>query len=586
LKNHHLLLYLFLIIPLGTLIAIAPEKSIPGFFADEAVYLSMTMSLANDADLSWTRKDLENVCEIFPSGPVGVILRKNVDGSVVYAKPFIFPLFATLFYLLLGIRGILVLNVLCVWLILRWLSIHWGNSVSSVCFAAGALSFSAFLPYTLWFHPEIFTAFLISGFCYYWIDLSKSTSRNSLIGMAVCLSLATAIKPPLVLLGFPAAWTLIKKRKARGLIIFILVLLTVICLSVIWTGQINPYGGNRKIFLTQYPLDSGIDVFGKGNKWSTENAGFHFSLNVFLWNLLYFWIGKFSGIIWYFFPGVVTGFLALKQRDNPMGHQLMLMFIIIVIIQIILIPANYHGGGGALGNRLFVNFYPLLLFALPCLPKKRIMIGVLVFSAIFSSSFLIRPWISSYKPGEFTKSGLYNLFPVEWTLTGAFPIFEAEFYHVELPNLNGHIYFLDRQTRGLENQGFRVVEGSSCKFIIELSAPVKNINFFLTSNNLMSGIIQADSEPTEFITGPKSTTPVQLELGKGHHRKNIYGEDKWIYLINCTVKTEATQGITETNGKPAVFFQTFPPAPETKIGHKQKKGIHSMIRLREEKGDI
>jgi len=440
LKNHQFLLYLLLIIPLGTLVAISPEQSIPGFFADEAVYLSMTMSLANDADLLWTRQDLENICEIYPSGPVGVILRKNPDNSIVYAKPFLFPLFSAFFYVLLGTKGILIFNFLCLWMIIRWLSIFWGNSVSSVCFAAGSLSFTAFLPYTLWLHPEIFIAFLISGFCFYWLTANDKNQQKHSIWMAIFLSLATAIKPPFLVFGIPAAFSLLKKRKFRALSIFFTLILLIIIASAIWTGQINPYEGNRKIFLTQFPLDTATDVFGSGNSWSTENAGFHFNYNVFFWNLLFFWIGKYSGILWYFFPGLITGILALKQSNNRKGYQLLAMFLITVIIELILIPSNYHGGGGALGNRYFVNFYPVLLFALPHIPKNRVIVSILAISALFSGSFLIRPWESSYKPGEFTRSGLYRLFPVEWTLTGAFPIFEPEMYRVQFPGLNGYIY--------------------------------------------------------------------------------------------------------------------------------------------------
>ena len=88
----------------------------------------------------------------------------------------------------------------------------------------------------------------------------------------------------------------------------------------------------------------------------------------FLYNLGYFWIGRFGGALAYFLPGGRgrsclfllagprdrDGWLALAgarwRPGSPTSGS---------------IPDNWYGGGGTVGNRYFLSLLPLVLFLVP-----------------------------------------------------------------------------------------------------------------------------------------------------------------------------------------------------------------------------
>lgn len=563
-STYRLLLILLLIVPAAVILSVRPEESTPGFFADEAVYYAMARSLAEDGDLTWTRSDLEAICERYPAGPVGVILKKAENNGIYYAKPLLYPLAAAPFYRLFGTSGILLLNLLAFWMILRWISIVLGKTPMALIVACGGLFLSAFPPYILWIHTEIFTAFLLTGFTFHWFSLNKEDPGKHAIWMGMYLAGAVAIKPPLILLGVPAAIAMLRKRKWRGIAVFMLTILVIGLLSVALTGDINPYGGNRKIFSTQFPLDSGIDAFASGQTWSTESTEFHFDSNVFLWNLFFFFAGRYSGVLWYFLPGLAAVVLALQNRKNKRSLQLLLMILILILVQIIMIPANYHGGGGALGNRLFVNLYPLLLMCIPGIPRWRVLLPVAILASLFSGPFLVKPWLNSYQPGEFTKSGIYSHLPVEWTLTGAFPIFDPGWYRAEIPGIDGYFYFLDRHTTGVTEGGFSVYEGGTCRFIIELNSAASHLDFRVSGTHRpMAGTIDVTGNTLMFSAPHPEAINFTLPLGSGYHRRNLFGQDRWVYPVTCRVhRIESSPDLVPGQPeRPAVRFESIQTAP-------------------------
>ena len=80
----------------------------------------------------------------------------------------------------------------------------------------------------------------------------------------------------------------------------------------------------------------------------------------FLLNLGYFWLGRFGGALPYF-PGVVAAallFLLVGPRERH-GWLALATLGVSWLGYILLIPDNWYGGGGAIGNRYFVNLVPL-----------------------------------------------------------------------------------------------------------------------------------------------------------------------------------------------------------------------------------
>jgi hypothetical protein len=62
----------------GTLsLAVSFPRAAYGFHSDEATYYMMAYSLVDDHDLAYRHDDLVRVWKEFPSGPVGVFLKKG-----------------------------------------------------------------------------------------------------------------------------------------------------------------------------------------------------------------------------------------------------------------------------------------------------------------------------------------------------------------------------------------------------------------------------------------------------------------------------------------------------------------------------
>ena len=68
-------------------------------------------------------------------------------------------------------------------------------------------------------------------------------------------------------------------------------------------------------------------------------------------------------------------------------------------------PFTYSGGGGPIGNRYFLGFYPLLLFLTPPLRTAAVPIAALAIGALFTAQLVLNPFYTSFHPAEHAKAG-------------------------------------------------------------------------------------------------------------------------------------------------------------------------------------
>ncbi len=541
------LLFGILAILTGTALGIDRNKAIPNLFADEAVYHAMTVSLAYDQNLEYQYDDLSHTFKDFSDGPRGIILKQREDGRIFFAKPFLYPLFSVPFYLLLGLNGFLFLNVLAWWGIVWILMEYWGGNTNALVFSVMALGFSAFTPYITWIHPEVITSFCLVLFVWLWEIANRhppspSIWRDPVIWMTASLSIGIAIKPPLILLACApfTDWMVHRHwKKASRLILAGAGMLSIILISnLLLTGDLNPYSGNRKIFSDHYPLESPEADFNlSGDTWSTETAGIHFLPSVLMWNLLYFWIGRFSGLIWYFFPGCAFLCLSFFLPKNTVWKYLLPILGLLIILQLALIPTNYHGGGGALGNRYFVILYPLSLMIIrpPLQWKYLIFIGIP--AAVFSGSFLAQSFSSSYQPGIHTQTGLYTHFPVEWTLVGSYPIYHPQFRRVTFHDIDAYFYFMDQNSSGKEDDGFWIYGNSSTEILIDSSQSVSRFSFaVMTPGDPVNVQLQCANIIQSKTILPHQMVTISLDSPNGRKLLDIYGRQRWIYHLWITTE--------------------------------------------------
>ncbi len=132
----------------------------------------------------------------------------------------------------------------------------------------------------------------------------------------------------------------------------------------------------------------------------------------FLLNLGYFWIGRFGGAVPYF-PGVVAAgilFVLFGPRERH-GWLAVLALVVSWLGYILLIPDNWYGGGGAIGNRYFVNLVPLGLVLLPRGRGAWVAAGAAVVGGTLLAPILASPIHHSLRPGEHATGAAFRLLP-------------------------------------------------------------------------------------------------------------------------------------------------------------------------------
>jgi len=129
---------ILLAVGLAAALSVDVVKTGQGVKSDEATYVAMALSLAYDHDLTFQRRDLERYVALYRAGPDGIFLKRGKQlhlhldrtapflhlGRVTdthtdrlyFGKALIYPLVAAPFVRFLGLNGLLVLNVLLLFL--------------------------------------------------------------------------------------------------------------------------------------------------------------------------------------------------------------------------------------------------------------------------------------------------------------------------------------------------------------------------------------------------------------------------------------------------------------------------------------
>ena len=130
----------------------------------------------------------------------------------------------------------------------------------------------------------------------------------------------------------------------------------------------------------------------------------------FVRNLGYFWIGRFGGALPYFLPAVLALalFLLVGPRTTA-GWLAVAALIASWLFYIRVIPDNWYGGGGTVGNRYFLNLLPLFVLMLPARREPFVVAGAAL-SAIFLGSIWLHPLRHSMRPGDHAMAAPFRPF--------------------------------------------------------------------------------------------------------------------------------------------------------------------------------
>jgi hypothetical protein len=198
------------------------------------------------------------------------------------------------------------------------------------------------------------------------------------------------------------------------------------------TGEFNYQAGDRKTFYGRdgFPFANDRETFEsigpvreRGSLLVGDVLANRHTLTVFRHNVAYFVVGRFGGLVPYFFPGVLSLLLFLARKPRALWQWLLGATIVIAaLVLLVMTPFTYSGGGGPVGNRYFLSFYPLFLFLTPRLAGFGPAAGALAVGSLFTAPILLNPIQASLHPGEHTKTGPLHSLPIELTLLNDLPM--------------------------------------------------------------------------------------------------------------------------------------------------------------------
>lgn len=374
-KRIRLFFALFLVFIIFFAFATNLPKRQGGFFSDESGYYSIIQSLAYDYDIKYERKDLVRIKKVFPSGPVGFFLKKGADGQLYYAKSFAYPLVAAPFYRLFSVNGLLLLNGLMLFfaiLMAYYLLRQYHPQPGSIGFALVFVLASVTPVYIWWMTADLFNFFVMFTGMFFFFYQFKHPRLFYL--SALFFSLSVFSKP------FNAAaiaviyLVLLKRKEWKKFLVLsaisIMVFGSFVLFLSLQTGQFSYtlfQGGERRSFIGEYPYDTDedpLEVFERGSNMSFDGywGRLHNSPRIMATNLFYYFFGRYTGMFIYFFPACFLLIVFFFQRKEPEDWIVLAAITTAILVFTVLAPDNYFGGSGSVGNRYFMNIYPLFFF--------------------------------------------------------------------------------------------------------------------------------------------------------------------------------------------------------------------------------
>ncbi len=280
-------------------------------------------------------------------------------------------------------------------------------------------------------------------------------------------------------------------------------------LQYVFSGHFNPYAGDRKTFHRDFPFAS-PNGWERGTRMSNDDyykTQFYFHPKSFLYNIYYYVFGRFTGVLPYFFCALLALYYFVRNAFFPPasgrdgfslpGRKILQrkeciqrIFVLLTIgasifAYIYKAPSNYQGGGGAFGNRFFLNIYPAFLFLMTSITGIRPLLVTWIIGSLFLAQALINPFQTSYYPASQAFRLPYRLLPVELTLIDTIPtnvnrhLFKM--MHEEDPPFRLH--FTDENVFDISSSGFGVRGERTAEIAVRIYNPEPYAQLVITLRN-------------------------------------------------------------------------------------------------------
>jgi hypothetical protein len=571
---------------------IDPPRIGIGLKGDEATYVSMALSAAYDGDLVYQRKDLERFWAKYQCGPDGIFLKRGklarLDVSsrppfvrfmqyadapgdtLYYGKAFIHALVAAPFVRLFGVNGLPLLNVLLLALVVcagyRFAVARCGGGPSGPAVAPAAFFTFAFFGasivpvYLTWYSPEIFNLACVFLGYFFWLYKEVAPpaedrwarfvrGRGSDLLGAVLLGMATFSKPLNVLFIGPLVLLLWWRRRwLAGLVVGVVFVATVGGLfsgNAAISGEFNYQGSGsqdgRKIFFTWFPLSTPEATFehARGSAPMVTNdsdaeenfaPGFLSQLGL---NVYYFFLGRHAGFVPYFFPGAVVLALWLLKWREIRAWQLLALGATAAstLAVLVMLPQTWNGGGGPIGNRYFLNFYPALFFLVPPLGSIAGPAVAWLGGTLFTAQALVNPFMAARLPYINADHGAVRMLPVELTMVDDLPI-KLDRNRVDFPvgsNPPLSLFLIDENVYPPEPAGVWVHGERRGDLLLRSRVRLSGIRLTLSSAIPNTVRVAMEGRSVTVELKPGETVDVLMNSAGGVHAKGWFN-----YILSVT----------------------------------------------------
>lgn len=410
----------------ASLVALLLAGAIGGFavrphrVADASTYLMMADSLWHDGDLAYEPRDLARADALALEGhPGGLFLVERSDGGFRYGKPPFYALAALPFYALLGIRGFFVMNgmllagVVLVGGLLLADRLPWPRALAA---SACAVAASVTVAYLHWIDPFLLASFLVAAALLAWRD-----RRPALCG--ACLAALGSVRAPYLLLTAAPVALYLGGARWQALARFVLGALAAVLVLVAVTaaagGEILPYVGTRRLVFESVPFAAGPGDRGRGflvDHGANLGTGSALGVAALLRSNLYFWLGRFGGVIPYA-PSFVACLFWTERWTADRLIWLAAALGVGLALQLAM-PFSFAGGAHALGNRYFV----LLPVSLAMIDSTSLRRGRVIAAAglvSFVAPVAVAPAYYTVHAGEQIAAAPIRWLPFEWTQAAA-----------------------------------------------------------------------------------------------------------------------------------------------------------------------
>ncbi|MCP4203636.1 MAG: hypothetical protein GY769_17080 [bacterium] len=421
---------------------------------DEGTFLAMVESLALDGDLVFGDADLDRLNEAPQVGRKAVILQAFGD-ETAYSKPVVYALLAAPWYRLAGVAGLIALNVvaLALALLLGWAALARSGASNPATTVATFAGTGVFLSYVAWTMSDSLQASLtLIGLVLglgsarprtkvrsdgrsrfggrledFWIGV-LDRSWSPYLGVALLALVVSMRLPNLALAGAPALAWLLRGRLKRSAVLAGIVLLVAgagFLFNRELAGALVPYKAVRATFnpASGYPVGERAELakeqFDETVALATQRVGFRpeWQPEVSLYSAAYFWLGRHTGLFWYF-PAALLLLLAGLRRPDAVAWAVLAAAVALAVFYLVWMPRNYFGGATFLGNRYFLTGYAALLL----MPRGGAsrgalaatwLVALVVFSSAFASVLRARELDDSSQNHAY--AGIFRLLPYEAT---------------------------------------------------------------------------------------------------------------------------------------------------------------------------